>query len=32
MSENFVKKSFFTETLSMSDVHVVQLSPNMQPF
>lgn len=31
ISENF-KKNFFTETLSMLDVHGMQLTPNMQPF
>lgn len=32
ISENFPKKNFFTETLSMLDVCGMQLSPNMQPF
>lgn len=31
ISEKFVKKNYFTETLSMLDVHGMQLSPNMQP-
>lgn len=32
ISENFLKKNFFTGTINMLDVDGMQLSPNMQPF